>query len=204
LMRFVISTNPRRPKPSLMPYRGGRFYFSVGRVQREGVELGALLRTVSGFGVNGSLTLSRNRYVRYIVDSVHYGRPGAIADYAGNRMPGVPGMYYGASLSQRIATALPLEARVGFRGIGKYFVDDANLVSVPAHNLVDLTLAVGKAIGISEGFGLRGFVEITNLINTAHIGSAFLNPDVVGGVPLAYEPGAPRTYVLSVTLSRRK
>jgi hypothetical protein len=51
---------------------------------------------------------------------------------------------------------------------------------------------------------MRGFVEVTNLLNTKHIGSAFLNPDVVGGVPLAYEPGAPRTFVVSVTLSRAR
>ncbi len=188
----------------IVPYRGGRFYFTAGKVQRDGAELGATLRSVSGFGINGSLTLSRNRYLQYLVDSVHYGRPGAFADYAGNKMPGVPDMYYGMTFSQRLRTGLPLEGKIGIRGIGKYFIDDANLISVPSHNLVDLTLAAGDAIAITKGLSVRGFVEITNLMDKKHIGSAFLNPDVVNGVPLAYEPGAPRTFVVSVTVTRRK
>jgi iron complex outermembrane recepter protein len=188
----------------IVPYRGGRFYFTAGRVKREGAELGTGLRMPNGFSVNGSLTLSRNRFVEYTVDSVHYGRAGHVANYAGNRMPGVPDAYYSVSLSQRVAAAIPLEAKLGLRGLGKYFVDDANRVSVPSHNLLDLTLAAGEPVLVRHGLSLRGFVEVTNLLDKKHIGSAFLNPDVVGGVPLAYEPGAPRTFVISVTLSRAK
>ncbi len=182
----------------IVPYRGGRFYFTAGKVKREGAEFGANLRAVSGLGIHGSLTLSRNRYVEYVVDSVHYGGAGHLADYKGNKMPGVPDVYYGVSLSQRVAAAIPLEAKLGLRGTGKYFVDDANLVSVPSHNLIDLTLAAGHPMALGAGLSVRGFLEITNLMDRNHIGSAFLNPDVVGGVPLAYDPGAPRTYVVSL------
>ncbi len=188
----------------IVPYRGGRFYFTAGKVKREGAEFGATVRASSGFGADASLTLSRNRYVKYLVDSVHYGRPGHFADYAGNKMPGVPDAYYSVSLSQRLEASVPLEAKLGVRGLGKYFVDDANRVSVPSHNLVDLTFAVGDPLSLGRGLSMRGFVEIANLLDRKHIGSAFLNPDIVNGVPLAYEPGAPRTFVVSVTLTRRK
>ena len=33
-----------------------------------------------------------------------------------------------------------------------------------------------------------------------YIGSAFLNPDVVGGVPVAFEPGRPREVVVGLTV----
>lgn len=188
----------------IVPYRGGRFYFTAGKVKREGAEFGGTFRGSSGFGFDGSLTLSRNRYVEYRVDSVHYGRPGRFADYAGNKMPGVPDAYYAVSLSHRVEARIPLEAKVGLRGVGRYFVDDANRVSVPAHKLVDLTFAAGDPLALGRGLSLRGFLEISNLMNRKHIGSAFLNPDIVNGAPLAYEPGAPRTYVVSFTLTRRK
>jgi iron complex outermembrane recepter protein len=186
----------------IIPYRGGRFYFTAGKVKREGAELGTGFRSGTGFGVDGSLTLSRNRFVRYVVDSVHYGRAGHFADYSGNDVPGVPEMYYGLSLSHRLMAPVPLEVRAGLRGVGEYFVDDANLVSVPSQNLVDLTVSAGDPFPVSKGWSVRGFVEISNLLDRKHIGSAFLNPDLVGGVPLAYEPGSPRTFVVSVTLSR--
>ena len=186
----------------IIPYRGGRFYFTAGKVKREGAEFGTAFRSGTGFGMDGSLTLSRNRFVRYVVDSVHYGRAGHFADYSGNDVPGVPEMYYGLTLSHRLMAPVPLEVRAGLRGTGEYFVDDANLVSVPSHSLVDITLSAGDPFPVSAGWNIRGFVEITNLFDRKHIGSAFINPDVVGGVPLAYEPGSPRTFVISVTLSR--
>lgn len=185
----------------IVPYRGGRFYFTAGKVRRDGAELGASARTRFGLGLSGSLTISRNRYVRYTVDSVHYGRPGAFANYAGNKMPGVPNGYFGGTLTQRLSVNRPVNARVTVRQMGSYFVDDANKVSVPGHALADAGLAIADPVIVKGGLRLRGFIEVTNLFDKKHIGSAFLNPDIVGGVPLAFEPGTPRTFVVSGSLS---
>lgn len=185
----------------IVPYRGGRFYFTAGRVRRDGAEFGGSTTMHSGLRLTGSLTLSHNRYVRYLVDSVHYGKPGTFANYAGNRMPGVPDAYYSLTLSQRMGATRPVDARLSFRGLGSYFVDDANKVRVPSHSLVDAGVALGQPVRLNGGLGLRGFLEITNVFDRKHIGSAFLNPDIVGKVPLAYEPGAPRTMVVSISLS---
>jgi hypothetical protein len=43
-------------------------------------------------------------------------------------------------------------------------------------------------------------VTLSNLADRRYIGSAYLNPDVVNGVPVAFEPGTPREVVVGLTL----
>jgi hypothetical protein len=43
-------------------------------------------------------------------------------------------------------------------------------------------------------------VRVENLADRRYVASAFLNPDVVGGEPVAFEPGLPRQVVVSVAL----
>ncbi len=126
----------------IIPYRGGRFYFTAGNVRREGAELGTAVDGVRGFSFRGSMTWSRNRYTEYVVDSVHYGVPGRTASYAGNDVAGLPDVFYGLSLAHDITLGLPLAARVDVRGVGDYFIDDANSLSVPGYQTVDFTLAL--------------------------------------------------------------
>jgi iron complex outermembrane recepter protein len=186
----------------IIPYRGGRFYFTAGKVRREGVELGTAVDGVGGFGVRGSVTWSRNRYVEYVVDSVHYGVPGATADYAGNEVAGIPDRFYGVSLGYDIPLGAPLNVRLDARGVGDYFLDDANTVSVPGYQTFDLTLAL-RPVGVGGPARLSGFVTVSNLLDRRFIGSAFTNPDIVNDVPVAYEPGTPRSVIVSVSIGGR-
>ncbi|HXG69291.1 MAG TPA: TonB-dependent receptor [Gemmatimonadaceae bacterium] len=186
----------------IIPYRGGRFYFSAGRVRREGAELGASVGTAAGFQLRGSVTYARNRYTEYVVDSVHYGKPGAFASYAGNRVAGLPDVFYTAMASQDIAP-LALNLQVAVRGTGRYFADDPNVVEVPAQNTVGVTASLAHPVAVG-GFLLRGFVEMQNVFDKRYIGSAFTNPDFVGGVPVAFEPGSPRGVIVSLSVSRGK
>jgi iron complex outermembrane recepter protein len=185
----------------IIPYRGGRFYFTAGKVRREGVELGTAVDGVAGFNLRGSVTWSRNRYLEYVVDSVHYGVPGAMASYAGNDVAGIPDKFYGVSIGHDISVGLPLNARLDARGVGDYFVDDANTVSVPGYQTLDLTLAL-RPVEMGSAARLSGFVTVSNLLDRRFIGSAFTNPDVVNGVAVAYEPGTPRSVVVSLSIGR--
>jgi len=187
----------------IIPYRGGRFYFTAGKVRREGVELGTAVEGVAGFNLRGSVTWSRNRYLEYVVDSVHYGVPGATANYAGNDVAGLPDKFYGVSIGHDLSLGLPLTARLDARGVGDYFVDDANTVSVPGYQTLDLTLAL-RPVEMGSAARLSGFVAVSNLLDRRFIGSAFTNPDIVNGVAVAYEPGTPRSLIVSVSLSRGK
>jgi iron complex outermembrane receptor protein len=187
----------------IIPYRGGRFYFSAGKVRREGAELGAAVDGVKGFSVRGSMTWSRNLYTDYVVDSVHYGVPGRSASYAGNEVAGIPDVFYGFSVAHDVSLGLPLAARLDGRGVGDYFLDDANAVSVPGYQTLDLTLAL-RPVQLGSAAQLTGFVTVSNLLDRRFIGSAYTNPDIVNGVAVAYEPGAPRSVVVSLSISRGK
>jgi outer membrane receptor protein involved in Fe transport len=57
-------------------------------------------------------------------------------------------------------------------------------------------------VEVGAGVAVRGFVTLDNVFDKRYIASAFLNPDVVAGVPVAFEPGLPRHLVISVGISR--
>jgi iron complex outermembrane recepter protein len=187
----------------IVPYRGGRFYFTAGKARRTGAELGVTAYALEGLRLQAALTASRNTYVTYVVDSVHYGRPGEVADYSGNRIVGVPDLLYSGSASYTLPGPVPLTARLGLQGMSRYDVDDANAVSVAGYATVTLTVGFEEPLALGAGLGLRGFVAVENLFDRRYVASAFLNPDVVGGVPVAFEPGLPRRLVVSLSLGMR-
>ncbi len=186
----------------IVPYRGGRFYFTAGSVHRTGAEFGARAQAAHGLSLAGALTLSRNTYEHYVVDSVHYGRPGKFADYSGNEMVGVPKLLLNATLSWAPAAAKGLRAQFGVQRTGGYFADDANTVRVPGSAVFSAGLLTDRVLELGNGVGLRGSVSVQNLTDRRYVGSAFLNPDIVGGVPVAFEPGLPRQVLVSASLVR--
>jgi iron complex outermembrane receptor protein len=187
-------------RDEIVPYRGGRFYFSAGRVRRAGIELGLGARS-RGVALQAALAYAHHRYRAYVVDSVHYGAPGALADYSGNRVVGVPAWTYTVSGEAAPAFARPLWLRVTVQGSSSYFADDANTVRVDGYKIVNATLGTGTPLRIG-GAGLRGYVAVNNAFDRPYIASAFLNPDVVAGEPVAFEPGLPRHLVVGITLGR--
>ena len=134
---------------------------------------------------------------------MHYGRPGAFADYEGNDIAGVPPLFYNLSVARGLGANVPLRLQLSMRGIGDYFVDDANTVEVPAYHTFSATASTGQGISLGS-VALRAFVTVDNLTDRRYIGSAFVNPDVVNGVPLAFEPGAGRSWTISVSIAPGK
>ncbi len=193
----VYQTNVR---DEIVPYRGGRFYFTAGKARRRGLEASTNIGVGGGLEVGGSLTLQDHRYVDYLVDSVHYGRPGHFANYSGNQIVGSPKSYLGAEVRWSPAFSRTARLSAGVQAIGSYFADDANTVAVPRSTLFSAGLALHEPLSIGGGLGLRGAITVNNLFNRKNIASAFLNPDLVGGKPAAFEPGLPRHAIVSVTV----
>ena len=186
----------------IVPYRGGRFYFTAGKARRVGGELGVTANARGGVKFENALTISRNTYEDYVVDSVHYGKPGATANFSGNRIVGIPDYFYSSTLVVAPSGApLGLGAHIGIQGTGRYWADDANVVNVPESHILGIGVRADRLLHIGDAY-LRGFVSVENVTDRRWIGSAFLNPDVVNGVPLAYEPGLPRTVLVSFSVSR--
>lgn len=190
-------------RDEIVPYRGGRFYFTAGRVRRRGAELGARVAARAGVALQAALTWTDHRYTRYLVDSVHYGSPGRFADYSGNRVVGVPAFTGTLALDVAPAALKPLRVRFGVERTSSFFADDANQVRVPAFHTANLTIGTDRPVALGSGVGVNAFVTVNNLFDRGYSASSFLNPDVVAGEPVAFEPGLPRTVVVGVSLVTR-
>jgi len=191
----------------IVPYNGGRYYLTAAKARRQGAEVG--LNAVSRIGVfgNAALTFSNNKYRDYVVDSavIFPNDPtkiGKTADYSDNKVVGVPSTLANIELGTEVPGFRALRLKAGVEHSGKYFADDANRVDVPTYTILNLTAELRDPIMIAGNFGVRGFVSVKNLTDKQYIGSAFLNPDLVGGVPAAFEPGMPQAVTVSLSVGR--
>ncbi len=185
----------------IVPYRAGRFYFTAGKTRRVGAEAGVNAQFEGDLSVQAAFTYLNSRYVNYRVDSVHYGKAGRFAVYDDNKVAGIPNVYYNAALRFAPDALHSAFVELSLQGVGEYFVDDANLTSIPAYNVLNLTLGLEKPLRLAENLSLSGFVGVYNLTDAKYASSAFINPDVVNGAPLYLEPGLPRNFVIGLSLS---
>ena len=185
----------------IIPYRGGRFYFTAGRTRRLGAELNSSIQFAHGILFNAAFTLSDNKYQDYLIDSVHYGKAGSFADYKNNKVAGVPDFFYNIGVTVEPTELNGIFISLGINGIGKYFVDDANTLSVPAFNVVNATIGLNKPVKIIGDLTVSGFVTVNNLFDLKYAVSAFVNPDIVNNEAVYLEPGMPGNFVVSLSFS---
>ncbi|NUN09730.1 MAG: TonB-dependent receptor [Ignavibacteriaceae bacterium] len=188
----------------IIPYSGGRFYFTAGKTDRIGLELGLDAQLVHGLSFNSALTYSSNRYVEYTIDSVHFNNPGKIATYTDNKVAGIPDLFYNAGVKYSPEFLSGAYISMSMNGMGEYFADDANKYSVPSYTTFNASIGFGRPYQIYDGLTVRGFLSVNNITNAKYAASAFINPDLIteGGakVPVYLEPGMPRHFTLSVAL----
>jgi iron complex outermembrane receptor protein len=184
----------------VVPYQGGRFYFTAGQARRRGAETAVRVDLTGGASIQGSLAWSDHRYTAYLVDSAHYGVPGATADFSGSHVVGVPDLTWAVSAAVAPAAVAPFGARVVVQGQSSYYVDDANAVSVPGYVVATVTLRTERPFRLGGSWGVGGFVTLNNAFDRPYIGSAFLNPEYVGSDPVAFEPGLPRNLMIGLSV----
>lgn len=186
-------------KNDIIPYRGGRFYFTAGETRRAGVELGTSVVFSGGLSLQAAFTYSNNTYVEYTVDSAHYKKPGAFANYADNKSAGIPDMYGSFVLRYDMPFLAPLYVEGGVQHVGKYFADDANTYTVPAYTTLKASIGMRESVALVGGVSARASLSATNLTDATYAASAFINPDVVNDKPIFLEPGLPRSILFSVS-----
>jgi iron complex outermembrane receptor protein len=190
----------------IVPYNGGRYYLTAGKARRQGAEVGLNASASSGVFGTAALTFSNNTYTDYVVDSAVIfptdpTKAGKRADYSNNDVVGVPTALANIEIGTEVPGYRALRLKAGVEHSGKYFADDANRVAVPSFTILNLTAELRDPIRLG-GVAVRGFVTMKNVTDKRYIGSAFLNPDLVGGAPAAFEPGMPRAFIVSVSLGR--
>jgi len=185
-----------------MPYNGGRFYLTAGEVRRSGLELALSGHFGAGFSARFAGTFSHNEYDRYVIDSTYLGVPGATADFSGNDVAGLPGRVVNASVQWQPLAASWLAFEVGAQHNSDYFADDRNAVDVPGFTVLRASAAAEKAL--AGALLMRASVAVENIGDAKYVGSAFINPDLVGGFPSVYEAGLPRSIVVQVGFRRSR
>lgn len=158
-----------------VPYNGGRFYLTAGKVRRRGLELGLTGELAAGLSARFTGTFSANTYDEYRIDSTVGWRP---------------------------PTAKWLNLTLGAQSNTKYFADDRNAVNVPGFTV--WRAAVSAERELAGGVLARATIAAENLTDAMYVGSAFINPDYAAGQPLVYEPGLPRSLLVSLSFRRAR
>jgi iron complex outermembrane receptor protein len=164
--------------------QGRTYYRNAGRTRRQGVELAAA-RSVSHVDLAVSYSLSRFRFRDFDVDA---------AQYAGNRIPGIPEHQVQASVTWRLPHAFVVGEMFAK---SRVWVNDANAASAPGYTVFNLR-AVGMAI-----FGrpwASPVIAVQNLFNERYAGSVAIN---ASGASVAttkfYEPAPGRTWLIGLS-----
>jgi iron complex outermembrane receptor protein len=188
-------------KNEIIPYSGGKFYFSAGKTERLGFELGLSAQLDYGLSLSGAFTYCASKYVEYKVDSVHYNNPGAYADFKDNKMAGLPDYYYSAALRYAPSFLGGVFTELGVQGISSYWADDANKYEVPSYTLLNATIGMLEPLKICSGLGIKAFAAVQNITDEKYASSAFINPDLdkTSKLPVYLEPGLPRNFVFGLS-----
>lgn len=204
-LSYDVALYQTNVKNEIIPYQGGRFYFPAGSARRRGAEFGVRVATSAGLSLQAALTWNAHRYTEYLVDSVHYDtlKAGVFADYSGNNVVGVPAFTGSFALDVTPSALKPVRLRVGVENIGSFYADDANQVKVPSYRIANASLGMDQPVALGARLGINAFVTVNNLFDSRYVASAFLNPDVVGGEPVAFEPGFARNVVVGVSVVAR-
>jgi outer membrane receptor protein involved in Fe transport len=111
----------------------------------------------------------------------------------------VPDLHGSAAL--RFSPPFRREVELGLvlQWVDGFWADDANAVRVPGYALWSARVGL-RPVRLSRGLTLHGSLGVENLGNARYVASAFLNPDVVEGEPVAFEPGLPRHAVATISL----
>ena len=126
------------------------------------------------------------------------------ADLSNKDVIGVPKVMTNFELGTEIPGYRAARLKAGIEHSGEYFANDFNTVRVPAFTILSLTAELRKPIVAANGWGLRGFITVHNVTDKKYIGSAFLNPDLAPSstLPAAFEPGMPRSVILSLSAGK--
>jgi iron complex outermembrane receptor protein len=186
----------------IVPYSSGTLFFTAGKTQRMGLEVGGTIQFTMGLSLNAALTASSNEYKEYLVDSVHYGKPGKLANYADNKVVGIPDIFYTLGAKYMPGALKGAYVRLGIQSVGKYFVNDANTITVPSYTILNGEVGIEHLNFANGVLYLSAFAGLNNLTDARYIASAWLNPDLgrTNKQPAFIEPGLPSNFVGSLML----
>jgi iron complex outermembrane receptor protein len=186
----------------IIPYAGGRFYFSAGKTERIGCEFSHAVRWNNGISMNLTLTASKNTYIDYVIDSIVDGaKTGAsYVDYSNKEIAGIPSLFGTVQVGYAPEYVKGLQFGIDYRYFGQYYADDANTLHVDPYGMIDCS--VSYTMELSETFDLKVFGRMMNMLNAVYMSGVWINPERPKSAEPAYiEPGLPRNISAGFSLS---
>lgn len=186
----------------IIPYAGGRFYFSAGKTERMGLEFSHSIRWNHGLSLSLSLTASKNMYTEYTIDSIVDGvnTGESFVDYANKDIAGIPSLFGSAQVKYAPEFLKGLQIGVDYRYCGHYYADDANTLDVDPFAMVDCSISYD--MNISDDISMRVFGRVMNLFDETYMSGVWINPERPRCVGPAYiEPGLPRNIAAGISLT---
>ncbi len=180
---------------------GGRASFqNVGRTKRHGAELAGTWRPAAGLRLQTALSWLHADYADGFSTCTSApcptaGNP-AVAVPAGNRIAGTQRASAWAQAAWRTGP-LAGEWALEWRATARTTANDLNTAAAPGYALAHLRWSGKLALGPSDALELLARVD--NLFDRNHVGSVIVND----GNSRFYEPGAPRSLLLSVRWQHR-
>jgi iron complex outermembrane receptor protein len=160
---LIVSQSFLRPEPLIGQFAA---VVNAGKVDQNGLELGASLRPIDGVQLAGSYTYSDFTYRDFVSGG---------EDASGRRVPGVPEHNIFAEASYRTATGLSVTFDI--QRVGAFFVDDLNTASNEPYVIANLR--GGYDFSLGRGFKLSPWVGLMNLRDKVYV--AQTQPNAAAG-----------------------
>ena len=156
---LIVNQGFLRPPPL-----SGQFFAFVnaGRVDQDGVELGATWRPFKGMQVAGSYTYSDFIYRDFVSGA---------QNASGNTVPGVPAHNVFGEVTYR--TERGLSATFDVQRVGSFFLNDLNTASNDPYTIANLR--VGYDFRLKRGFKLSPWVGLMNLGDEVYVAQTRIN-----------------------------
>ena len=150
---LIVSQSFLRPPPL-----SGQFaaVVNAGKVDQDGLELGATVRPFTGMQMTGSYTYSDFTYRDFVSGG---------QNFSGRRVPGVPTHDIFAEVSYR--TTRGLSTAFDIQRVGRFFVNDLNTASNEPS--VVANLRVGYDARLARGFKLSPWLGLQNLRDRVYV-----------------------------------
>ncbi len=170
-----------------LPPLTGQFsaFVNAGKVDQNGLELGATLRPFAGMEMAGSYTYSDFTYRDYVTGG---------QSFSGNTVPGVPAHNVFAEVRYR--TEGGLSTAFDIQRVGRFFLNDFNTASNDPY--VVANLRIGYDLRSRRGFALSPWIGLQNLRDQVYVAQTqpnaaagrYFNPlpglTFLGGVTFGY------------------
>ncbi len=185
---------------------------NADRTSHTGLELEASVQLLRNLRAEGSLTLSRHRFVSHEIHAYWLNDyEGGILDYGGKVIPRCPERLANLSL---IWTGRSLGASGSLRHVGMQYIDGENTRSIAIDSFTTLDLSLRYELrdrvrlpgpfrrDVRVPRPLRLELRVQNALDTLYETSGYSYYDDFPARPFAfYWPGAPRSFFLSIETS---